>query len=69
MKTNGGSIFFHIAVIFGLVMLVTPILLLANSVEPVIFGMPFLLTWVLCWWFFCTIILLFAYLNNWGKKK
>lgn len=69
MKCNRLSIFFHGAAILGLIMLVSPIMLLGNSIEPMIFGIPFLLVWVLFWWLFCTIIFLIAYLTDWGNKK
>ncbi|SFE44456.1 Protein of unknown function [Lentibacillus persicus] len=69
MSNKKSKMFFHVAVIFGLIMLETPIVLMANNIEPVIFGMPFLVFWVLFWWFFCTIIFLIAYMKKWGKKN
>lgn len=53
----------------GLIMLESPIVLLANSIEPVLFGLPFLIVWVLFWWAFCTIMFYIAYKTNWGKPK
>lgn len=69
MKNKKSTVFFHTAVIFGLIMLETPIVLLANNIEPVVFGLPFLIFWVLFWWLFCTIIFLIAYIKKWGKKN
>ncbi|WP_184404167.1 DUF3311 domain-containing protein [Geomicrobium halophilum] len=50
-------------------MLESPIILLANRIEPTIFGLPFLIAWVLIWWSFCTIIFFIAYKLNWGRGK
>jgi len=69
LKRNGLRIFFIVVPIIGLLMLESPIILLANSIEPIIFGFPFLVAWVLFWWAFCTIIFFIAYKMNWGKQK
>lgn len=69
MNTNRLAVFFHTAAILGLVMLISPIVLVANSITPMIFGIPFLIAWVLFWWLFCTIIFLVAYLTNWGQER
>jgi len=61
------TMFFHVATILGLVMLISPVLLFANTIEPTIFGMPFLLAWVLFWWGYCTVVFLLAHFYNWGK--
>ncbi|MBT2600488.1 MULTISPECIES: DUF3311 domain-containing protein [Oceanobacillus] len=50
-------------------MLESPIILAANRVEPMIFGFPFLISWVLFWWLFCCVVLYIAYRTNWGKNK
>ncbi|WP_449354210.1 hypothetical protein ACUL41_13035 [Virgibacillus natechei] len=67
MKNNNLRIFFHVSTIIGLLMLESPIILLANNIEPMFFGVPFLISWVLFWWAFCTIIFFIAYMKNWGK--
>ena len=69
MKSKKSTVVFHTVVILGLIMLETPIVLLANNIEPMIFGLPFLVFWVLFWWLFCTIIFLIAYIKKWGKKN
>lgn len=69
LRKNKLGVFFHVATIFGILMAESPIILAANRIEPMIFGIPFLLNWVLFWWLFCTIILLIAYRKNWGKSK
>lgn len=58
---------FTTLIILGLIMMESPIILLANRVEPFILGMPFLIFWVLFWWLFCTIVFLIAYRANWGR--
>ncbi|MCT1578398.1 DUF3311 domain-containing protein [Oceanobacillus kimchii] len=60
---------YHLCTIFGLIMLESPIILAANRVEPMIFGFPFLISWVLFWWLFCCVVLYIAYRTNWGKNK
>ena len=55
--------------IVSFLMLESPIVMLANRVEPMLMGMPFLLFWNLCWWFVLTAIFLVAYLTNWGSPK
>lgn len=59
---------YNLLIILGLIMMESPILLLANRIEPIVLGMPFLLFWTLLWWGFCTIVFLIAYQTNWGKK-
>lgn len=68
MKLFSWRIIFLVAAILGLLMLESPIILLANRIEPMIFGFPFLVAWVLIWWAFCTIIFFVAYKMNWGRK-
>lgn len=61
-------IVYTILIIIGLIMLEGPFILLANRIEPMILGMPFLLFWTLLWWFICTLVFFIAYQTNWGKK-
>lgn len=49
------------------VMLESPLILIANSIEPMLFGLPFFLVWNLFWWFVLTMTFLVAYLTNWGS--
>lgn len=50
-------------------MLESPLILLANQVEPTIMGIPFFFVWNLGWWIFLTALFLVAYLTNWGSKS
>lgn len=67
MRKNKLGIFFHVVTIIGILMMESPIILLANRIEPKIFGFPFLIAWILFWWFICTLILLIAYQMDWGR--
>lgn len=69
MKSTKIRILFIAATVLGLIMMESPIILLANRVEPTILGFPFLLAWVLFWWAFCTLVFLVAHLMNWGKPR
>lgn len=53
--------------LFIFVMLESPVILLANRIEPMLMGIPFLLVWNLFWWFALTALFLVAYLTNWGS--
>lgn len=63
------SYIYSILGIFGLFMMEGPVILLANRIDPVIMGMPFLLFWILFWWLFCTVVFFVAYRRNWGKPE
>ncbi|WP_068676774.1 DUF3311 domain-containing protein [Oceanobacillus sp. Castelsardo] len=56
-------------IILFFIMMETPMIMLGNKVEPFVFGLPFLLFWVLLWWFICTALFLIGYLTNWGSKS
>ena len=43
------KVLFTIFTLFILSMLIFPVLSLANYAEPLIFGMPFIMVWVLFW--------------------
>lgn len=53
--------------ILGFLMLESPAIMLANRIEPMLMGLPFLLVWNLFWWFVLTALFLVAYLTNWGS--
>ncbi|AQU83793.1 MULTISPECIES: hypothetical protein [unclassified Halomonas] len=53
--------------ILGFLMLESPAIMLANRIEPMLMGLPFLLVWNLFWWFLLTALFLVAYLTNWGS--
>lgn len=55
--------------LLGFIMLESPLILVANQVEPMIMGIPFLFVWNLVWWAFLTILFLVAYLTNWGSAS
>lgn len=69
MKTSRIRFWLFAAVFLGLFMLESPIILLANRIEPMIFGVPFLVAWVFIWWAFCTVVLYVAYKLNWGLGR
>ncbi|WP_261763958.1 DUF3311 domain-containing protein [Marinococcus halophilus] len=50
-------------------MLESPIILIANRVEPFLLGMPFLVFWVFFWWLLCTCLFFVAYKTNWGRHS
>ena len=53
--------------IFSFFMLESPIIMLANLIEPMVLGIPFLIVWNLFWWFALTALFLVAYFTNWGS--
>ncbi|EZH66564.1 hypothetical protein DH09_11620 [Bacillaceae bacterium JMAK1] len=58
-----------ILIIGGLLMLQSPIILLANRIEPVILGLPFFIFWNFLWWAILTLVMYIAYKLNWGNHK
>lgn len=58
----------YILVILVFLVLETPLIMMANTSEPFVLGMPFFLFWNLLWWFIGTALFLIAYLTNWGSK-
>ncbi|UYG00297.1 hypothetical protein [Halomonas sp. GD1P12] len=59
----------YAGIIISFVMLESPLILLANQIEPLIMGVPFLLAWNLFWWFVLTALFLAAYFTNWGSAS
>ncbi|WP_016853853.1 hypothetical protein [Halomonas smyrnensis] len=55
--------------LLGFVMLESPMILVANQIEPMVMGIPFLLLWSLGWWAFLTALFLVAYLTHWGSSR
>ncbi|WP_447044554.1 hypothetical protein [Vreelandella sp. H-I2] len=53
--------------LFSFLMLESPVIMLANRIEPMLMGIPFLLVWNLFWWFVLTALFLVAYFTNWGS--
>lgn len=53
--------------LLGFVMLESPMIMIANKVDPMVMGVPFLFVWNLGWWAFLTGLFLVAYLTNWGS--
>ncbi|CAD5258925.1 MULTISPECIES: hypothetical protein [Halomonadaceae] len=53
--------------LFSFFMLESPVIMLANRIEPLLMGIPFLLVWNLFWWFVLTALFLVAYFTNWGS--
>ncbi|WP_249977867.1 hypothetical protein [Vreelandella olivaria] len=57
----------YAGILFCFFMLESPIIMWANQIEPMLFGMPFFFLWNLFWWFALTALFLVAYLTNWGS--
>jgi len=55
--------------LFSFIMLESPLIMLANRIEPTVMGLPFLLVWNLFWWFVLTALFLVAYFTNWGSPE
>lgn len=55
-------------ILLGFIMLESPLIMMANQVEPMLLGMPFFFLWNLAWWAFITALFLLAYLTNWGSR-
>ncbi len=58
----------YVLIILVFIVLETPLIMMANSSEPFVLGMPFFLFWNLLWWLIGTVLFLIAYLTNWGSK-
>jgi hypothetical protein len=67
-KVPGKKILLYSLIILSFIMMESPVILLANKIEPIILGIPFLLFWNLIWWFVLTVLFLIGYLTNWGSK-
>jgi hypothetical protein len=57
------------AMLLGFAMLESPIIMMANQIEPTVMGIPFLFIWNFGWWAFLTALFLVAYLTNWGSSR
>ncbi|MGR2736852.1 hypothetical protein ACUY1T_00200 [Billgrantia sp. Q4P2] len=55
-------------VLLGFVMLESPAIMMANQIEPMLMGIPFLFLWNLAWWAVITVLFLVAYLTDWGSR-
>ncbi|MFQ3787544.1 hypothetical protein [Halomonas sp. A29] len=55
-------------ILLGFIMLESPAVMMANQIEPMLLGMPFLFVWNLAWWGFITLLFLVAYLTDWGSR-
>jgi len=55
--------------LFSFIMLESPLIMLANRIEPMVMGLPFLLVWNLFWWFVLTALFLVAYFTNGGSPE
>ena len=40
-----------------------------NMVDPFIFGLPFIYGYIIIWWIYMCVVMLIAFLTNWGYKK
>ncbi|ERN51459.1 DUF3311 domain-containing protein [Alkalihalophilus marmarensis] len=56
-------------IILCFIVLETPLILLANTTEPFVLGMPFFLFWNLVWWFVLTGLFFIGYMINWGSAE
>lgn len=57
------------AMLLGFAMLESPMIMIANRIEPTVMGIPFLFIWNLGWWAFLTALFWVAYLTNWGSGR
>lgn len=39
-----------------------------DKADPYIFGFPFIYGWNLIWWAYFVVVILWAYLSDWGEK-
>ncbi len=57
-----------ILLLVGFSLIEFPGIFFINRIEPFIFGMPFIYSFVLIVWAYMCIILFYAYKKNWGEK-
>lgn len=55
--------------LFSFFMLESPIIMLANRIEPMLMGIPFLLVWNLFWWFVLTALFFGGLFHQLGQPR
>ena len=40
-----------------------------DKIDPFIFNLPFIYGYIIIWWIYMCVIMLIAFLTNWGYKK
>ncbi len=63
-KTVAGKLVMLFFIIY-FAMVNPPIIALANTIHPTIFGIPFLVAWVLIWWLLAGIVAIIAAWKVW----
>lgn len=57
-----------ILLLIGFALIEFPGILFINRIHPVIFGMPFIYSFVLIVWVYMCIVLFYAYKKQWGEN-
>lgn len=63
-KTLAGKLVMLFYIVY-FAMVNPPLIALANTIYPTIFGMPFLVAWVLLWWLLAGIVAVIAAWKVW----
>ncbi|WP_410489338.1 DUF3311 domain-containing protein [Bacillus sp. DTU_2020_1000418_1_SI_GHA_SEK_038] len=68
VKRNKVKFRINMLLLGGFALIEFPGIFFINRIEPVIFGMPFIYSFVLIVWVYMCITLFYAYKKNWGEK-
>ncbi len=69
-KMSGKSKLIWLLLIIGFMCMEFPgVFFFKGMSEPYIFGFPFIYAFNLIMWAYVVLVILFAYLNNWGEPK
>lgn len=69
-KMTGKSKLYWLLLLLGLMAMEFPgVLFFKDIAEPYIFGFPFIYGYNMILWFCMVVVILIAYLDNWGEPK
>lgn len=68
LKKNKVKARISLLLLAGFFLIEFPGIFFINRIEPIIFGMPFIYSFVLIVWICMCIVLFYAYKKNWGEK-
>jgi hypothetical protein len=69
-KRSKLTILYLILLIIGFCFMEFPgVFFFKDKIDPYIFGFPFIYGYIIIWWIYMCVIMLIAFLTNWGFKK
>lgn len=64
-----GRTLIGVLLVIGFMIMEFPGIFFINRIDPMIFGLPFIYGFTIIMWAIMCVILLVAYLTNWGRGK